>query len=98
MGRERNLIIDKREHSMIPVTHIKGEINKQDIRKMTPREWARLQGFPDDFKIVLADTHMYKQFGNSVSVNVIHAIAEKIKEVLKFCTTTNLAITHYFTH
>lgn len=83
MGRERNLIIDKREHSMIPVTHIKGEINKQDIRKMTPREWARLQGFPDDFKIVLADTHMYKQFGNSVSVNVIHAIAEKIKEVLK---------------
>ena len=31
MGRERNLIIDHREHSMVPVTHIKGEINKQDI-------------------------------------------------------------------
>ena len=49
---------------------------------MTPREWARLQGFPDSFKLELADTHLYKQFGNSVTVNVIEAIAEKIKEVL----------------
>jgi len=83
MGRERNLIIDHREHSMIPVTHIKGEINKEDIRKMTPREWARLQGFPDDFVLPLADTHLYKQFGNSVTVNVIEAIAKQIREVLE---------------
>lgn len=83
MGRERNLIIDSREHSTIPVTHIKGEINKDDIRKMTPREWARLQGFPDDFKWDLADTHMYKQFGNSVTVNVIEAIAREIYKVLE---------------
>ena len=82
MGRERNLIIDNRPHSMIPVTHIKGEINKDDIRKMTPREWARLQGFPDTFRLELADTHLYKQFGNSVTVNVIEAIANEIKAVL----------------
>lgn len=82
MGRERNLIIDHRPHSKVPSTHIKGKINDEDIRKMTPREWARLQGFPDDFVLPLADTHMYKQFGNSVTVNVIEAIAEKIKEVL----------------
>ena len=82
MGRERNLIIDHRQHSDIPTTHIKGIVNKEDIRKMTPREWARLQGFPDDFKLELSDTHLYKQFGNSVTVNVIAAIAEKIKEVL----------------
>ena len=82
MGRERNLIVDHREHSMVPVTHIKGEINKEDIRKMTPREWARLQGFPDSYKLELADTHLYKQFGNSVTVNVIEAIARKIKEEL----------------
>ena len=82
MGRERNLIIDSREHSMIPITHIKGEINKEDIRKMTPREWARLQGFSDDYKLVLADTHLYKQFGNSVTVNVIEAIALQIKKIL----------------
>lgn len=82
MGRERNLIVDHRKHSMDPVTNIKGEINKEDIRKMTPREWARLQGFPDSYNFPLADTHTYKQLGNSVTVPVIRAIAEKIKEVL----------------
>jgi len=83
MGRERNLIIDHREHSMVPVTHIKGEINKDDIRKMTPREWARLQGFPDSYKLEIADTHLYKQFGNSVTIPVIEAIANNIKEILQ---------------
>lgn len=83
MGRERNLIIDHREHSMVPVTRIKGEINKEDVRKMTPREWARLQGFPDTYKLELSDTRLYKQFGNSVTVNVIEAIAKQIKIVLE---------------
>ena len=83
MGRERNLIIDRRLTNFTPVTHIKGEINKKYIRKMTPREWARLQGFPDNFKFVVADTHLYKQFGNSVTVSVIEAIAKKIKKVLE---------------
>ena len=82
MGRERNLIIDNRQKNLVPTTHIKGEINKEGVRKMTPREWARLQGFPDTYKLELADTHLYKQFGNSVSVPVIEAIAYKIKEVL----------------
>lgn len=83
MGRERNLLIDHREHSMIPETRIKGSINKEDIRKMTPREWARLQGFPDDYKLILADTHLYKQLGNSVTVNVISAIAKEIYNILQ---------------
>ena len=82
MGRERNLLVDTRQKNLTPTTHIKGEINKEGIRKMTPREWARLQGFPDTFKLPLADVHLYKQFGNSVTVNVIEAIAKKIKEVL----------------
>ncbi len=82
MGRERNLIIDPRQTDLTPTTHIKGEINKQGIRKMTPREWARLQGFPDTFQLPLSDVHLYKQFGNSVTVNVIEAIANRIKEKL----------------
>lgn len=82
MGRERNLIIDNRLTDFVPVTHIKGDINKEFIRKMTPREWARLQGFPDDYKMVVADTHLYKQFGNSVTVPVIRAIAENIKKYI----------------
>lgn len=83
MGRERNLLIDKRQKNLIPTTHIKGNINSEGIRKMTPREWARLQGFPDSYKLLLADTHLYKQFGNSVTVPVIAAIAKKIKETLE---------------
>lgn len=83
MGRERNLIIDPRQTNLIPTTHIKGEINREGIRKMTPREWARLQGFPDDYKLPLADVHLYKQLGNSVTVNVIEAIAKEIKKTLE---------------
>ena len=80
MGRERNLVIDHRLEDYTPVTHIKGEINRQGIRKMTPREWARLQGYPDDFIIPVADASAYKQFGNSVAVPAIKATAEKIIE------------------
>ena len=83
MGREQNLIADPREHDTEPTTRIKGEINRENIRKLTPREWARLQGFPDSFVLPVADTHLYKQFGNTVSINVVEAIAAEIKKVLK---------------
>ena len=74
------MVIDKRQTDLTPTTHIKGEINKDGIRKMTPREWARLQGFPDSYKFVVSDTQLYKQFGNSVTLTVVQAIAEEIKE------------------
>lgn len=80
MGRERNLVYDDRIEDFTPVTHIKGEVNRQGIRKMTPREWARLQGFPDSFIIPVADASAYKQFGNSVAVPAIRATAERIIE------------------
>lgn len=47
-------------------------------RKLTPRECARLQGFPEDFIIPVSDTRAYKQFGNSVAVPVIRAIARNM--------------------
>jgi len=71
MGRERNLVYDDRLTNFVPVTHITGEVNREGIRKMTPREWARLQGFPDNFKIIVSDAQAYKQFGNSVAVPAI---------------------------
>ncbi|MCL1829249.1 MAG: DNA cytosine methyltransferase [Oscillospiraceae bacterium] len=82
MGKERNLLIDKRQTDLTPMTKIKGKINTEGIRKMTPREWARLQGYPDTFSFAVADVHLYKQLGNSVSVPVIKAIAEIVKTVL----------------
>lgn len=82
MGRERNLVIDNRITDFTPTTHIRGEVNREGIRKMTPREWARLQGFPDNYIIPVADASAYKQFGNSVAVPAIQATAEKIINLL----------------
>lgn len=82
MGRERNLIVDHRLTNFTPTTKIKGEVNREGIRKMTPREWARLQGYPDSYKLPIADVHLYKQLGNTVTVPVIAAIAKQIKKVL----------------
>lgn len=80
MGKERNLVIDKRLKNFTPVTNIKGEVNREYVRNMTPREWARLQGFPDSFIFdgIVSDSQAYKQFGNSVAVPAIQATAEKI--------------------
>ena len=59
------------------------QAGKNIPRRLTPRECARLQGFPDAFKIVVSDMQAYKQFGNSVVVPVIQAVAEKIVETIK---------------
>lgn len=84
MGKERNLVTDNRLKDFTPVTNIKGEVNREHIRKMTPREWARLQGFPDNFSFedVVSDAQAYKQFGNSVAVPAIQATGKKIVELI----------------
>ena len=82
MGRERNLVTDDRLTDFRPVTNIHGEVNREGVRKMTPREWARLQGFPDEFKIVVADASAYKQFGNSVAIPAIKATAKQELQML----------------
>ncbi len=48
------------------------------LRKLTPRECLRLMGFCDSFKIVVSDTSMYQQAGNSIVVNVLMAIMEEV--------------------
>ena len=52
-------------------------------RRLTPRECARLMGFPDSYQIPVSDTQAYKQFGNSVVVPVIHAVAQTMKPSLQ---------------
>lgn len=52
------------------------------VRRLTPRECARLQGFSDDFVIPVSDTQAYKQFGNAVTVNVSNAVASMVKNAL----------------
>lgn len=72
MGRERNLIQDR------PIS-----INKWGVRKLTEREYARLQGFPDWFEIPVSLTQAYKQFGNAVSVPVAEEMARRLKFYLR---------------
>jgi DNA (cytosine-5)-methyltransferase 1 len=52
-------------------------------RRLTPRECARLQGFPDDFVIPVSDTQSYKQFGNSVTVPLIQSVGKQILKALE---------------
>jgi DNA (cytosine-5)-methyltransferase 1 len=66
-------------HNVPIIKDVKG------IRKLTPVECARIQGFPENYKLPaeLPDSALYKQFGNSVSVTVIEAVAKKIMEAVK---------------
>jgi DNA (cytosine-5)-methyltransferase 1 len=53
------------------------------IRKLTPRECLRFQGFPEEFKIVLSDVHIYKQSGNSVVVPLVKRIAQNMLSTIQ---------------
>lgn len=55
----------------------------QNPRRLTPRECARLQGFPDSFEIPVSDTQAYRQFGNSVCVPAVAAVARLMRESLR---------------
>ena len=52
------------------------------VRRLTPNECRKLQGFPDNWKYVVSDTQLYRQFGNAVSVNVSDSIAKSIVDLL----------------
>jgi DNA (cytosine-5)-methyltransferase 1 len=51
-------------------------------RRLTPRECARLQGFPDEFIIPVSDNQAYRQFGNSVAVPLIQAVGKQLVKSL----------------
>ena len=68
----------------INFSKIKTPNNKVNIRKLTPNECRKLQGFPDDWAQVVSNCQAYKQFGNAVTVNVSFALAKNIhKYILK---------------
>ncbi|WP_448244829.1 DNA (cytosine-5-)-methyltransferase [Pseudoxanthomonas mexicana] len=62
--------------------------SSRNPRRLTPRECARLMGFPDNFRIPVSDTRAYKQFGNSVVVPVIAEVARLMAPHLAARTTT----------
>lgn len=81
MGRERNLIKDTPRPGA--VNRVGSALSKDGIRKLTVREYARLQGFPDDYIFSDKVTIAYKQIGNAVSVPVAEAVARQVKKTLE---------------
>lgn len=79
MGRERNLIVDEQSFRKCK----RRDANTEAVRCLTPREFLNLQGFPEDFPIVVPKTQVYKQVANSVAVPVIKQIALQMKKALK---------------
>lgn len=65
---------------LIDQSHIDEDLNP---RKLSPREAARLQGFPDEFVLNQSNTQAYKQFGNSVTVPVVHELAKQLTPLLQ---------------
>lgn len=88
MGRERNLIQDTPRPGTVGRTG--SPTNHAGIRKLTVREYARLQGFPDDYNFSDKVTIAYKQIGNAVSVPVAEAVARKVKESLSNSAATEI--------
>ena len=83
MGRERNLIADSESFFKLKNHEESDSRNKDAVRYLTPREYARLQGFPDSFKIPVSNSQAYRQFANSVPIPMIKAVALEIKKSLE---------------
>lgn len=58
------------------------KINRVNIRKLTPNECRKLQGFPSDWRQVVSDCQAYKQFGNAVTVNVSYEIGKAVMDYM----------------
>lgn len=83
MGRERNLIKDSSLIDRTTRTYRKTPINDENIRTLTPREFLRIQGFPEDFLLNVSKTYAYKLVGNSVAIDVVYYVGlEMMKKLL----------------
>ena len=69
------------------------EQDGKNPRRLTPRECARLQGFPDTFKIPVSDTQAYRQFGNSVVVPLMTEVAKLVIKKLRELDTNASQLT-----
>jgi DNA (cytosine-5)-methyltransferase 1 len=83
MGRERNLVKAQMDAQGGTLDELRSPRNNENLRRMTPREWARLQGFPEWFQPHRAETHAYKQFGNSVAVPNVAAVIRAVRVAIE---------------
>ncbi len=76
-GRERNLVVD-----LAPA----GAADRRDLRYLTPRECARLQGLPDTFALPVKDAPVYRILGNAVAVPVVEQVGRRLAAALDLAT------------
>ena len=83
MGKERNLV--KALLPAMPDQTIanRGPRNSEGLRRLTPREWARLQGFREDFILHPRESQAYKQLGNTVAIPVVAAVVSATVNAFK---------------
>ncbi|MFZ4394556.1 MAG: DNA (cytosine-5-)-methyltransferase [Kiritimatiellia bacterium] len=74
-GREDNFVVDRRIELLPIPSSGKDHLNSEFWRKLTPIEWERLQGIPDDFTAGQVDGHRYRQLGNAVTIPVVKSIS-----------------------
>jgi len=84
---EHNLIVDNTKptgffHNIKAKKAGDNVINRQNVRRLTPKEYGRLQGFPEDFKVPVMNKHAYRLFGNAVAVPVVEALYAEIQKIL----------------
>jgi len=78
MGKERNLVKALLPASPDRTITNRGPRNSEGLRRLTPREWARLQGFRDNFILHPRESQAYKQLGNTVAIPVVEAVVTKV--------------------
>ena len=78
MGLERNLVEDLNNPFVETAIDPRGELNHDNIRILTERECARMQGFPEEFEICVGRSSVYNQFGNSVAVPAVKEVARTL--------------------
>jgi DNA (cytosine-5)-methyltransferase 1 len=83
MGKERNLVKARLKAMPDPSIARQGPRNKEGLRRLTPREWARLQGFEESFILHPRESQAYKQLGNSVAIPVVKAVIAHVVKAFK---------------
>jgi DNA (cytosine-5)-methyltransferase 1 len=84
---EHNLVVDHSQpigkfHNVKAYTAKAARIHPDHVRRLTPREYGRLQGFPDTFQMPVSNKQSYRLYGNAVAVPVVEAVFEEIKKFL----------------
>jgi DNA (cytosine-5)-methyltransferase 1 len=85
---EHNLVVDTSKptgtfHNVKAKTAKSARRNKQHVRRLTPREYGRLQGFPDSFQVPVSNKQAYRLFGNAVAPPVVEAVFAEIKRLIE---------------